>query len=249
MAGRDKYLPHAHLPDRGLPENRRIPGRFTEPDRELIPAARGQFEAPAELAVFDPVASGHDGPIHRLPAQVRSCCRQLGLGHNLGELIGTVRRFFARLDHDGIAGDQRRGSLARDHEQGEVPRQDANNNAQRPAEQENIFTGSIAGDNFAFNATSPLRHVVQVLGRNGDFHLRQRQDLALLDRHDSRQVVNIFPDQRGHAVQKLAALVGWRRSPLILGCTGCSDSFIGQLCAAIGNGTEECFGCRIAYLD
>eukprot|EP00659_Diplonema_papillatum_P007317 gene7317-biopygen7289 len=127
--------------------------------------------------------------------------RQVGLGHQFGELEAVVRRFFAGFDHDGVAGEQRRGHLAGDQKEREVPRQDAGHHTQGFAEQEDIFIGAVAGDDLAFNAARPLGHVVEVVGGEVDFHFRQAADLALLQGNGARQVGDVFPQLGGDAAQ------------------------------------------------
>ena len=58
--------------------------------------------------------------------------RQVGLLADLGEEQRGQRGGLGRLEHDRVAGGQRRGDLPRQHQQREVPRDDLAGDAERP---------------------------------------------------------------------------------------------------------------------
>jgi hypothetical protein len=67
----------------GFGHHRRVIGEFPEPHLERVPAARGQFETAAELAVLILRAPSHNSPLCRLPAHPRT---QFDLGLDKGRI-------------------------------------------------------------------------------------------------------------------------------------------------------------------
>ena len=134
--------------------------------------------------------------------------------------------FFAGLDDDGVAGQQRRGHLASDQEKRKIPRQDPGHHAQGLAEQEDVFTGAVAGDDLAFDAPGPFGHIVEIVGGEIDLHLGQGTDLALLQGDGARQVGDVFPQFGGDAAQVSGAFDGRFGRPVFLRGTGGSQGLI-----------------------
>ncbi|MNQ92054.1 hypothetical protein D3C85_1074620 [compost metagenome] len=157
-----------------------------------------------------PVATDH----------VEHAGRQVGFGHQSGEFEAVVRGFFTGLDDDGVAGQQGRGHLAGNQEEGEIPRQDPGHHAQWFAEQEDVFVLAVAGDDFTFDAPCPFGHVVEVVGGEIDFDFRQPADLALFQSDGARQVRDVFPQFGSDPAQVTGAIIGRFARPAFLGGTG-----------------------------
>src|ERR1017187_5936996 len=81
------------------------------------------------IPILGEVHSAFPAPAPRPWTMLITPRRQVRLRHQLAELHRVVRRLLARLNHDGVARDQRRRRLARNQEEREVPRQDAADHA------------------------------------------------------------------------------------------------------------------------
>ncbi|MNO87150.1 hypothetical protein D3C76_785680 [compost metagenome] len=162
--------------------------------------------------------------------------RQVGFRDQSGELEAVVRRFFAGLDDDGVAGQQCRGHFAGDQEEREIPRQDPGHHAQRFAEQEDVFVLAVAGDDFTFDAPRPLGHVVEVVGGEIDFDRGQAADLALFQGDGARQVRNVFAEFGSDPAQVAGAIIRRFARPILL----CG--------ARSGEGPINVFGIRCRHL-
>ncbi len=79
-----------------------------------------------------------------------------------------------------------------------------------------MFVLAIAGDDFAFDAPRPLRHVVEIISREVDLHFRQRADLSLFQGDGAREMADVFPQLGGHAAQVPGALYGRFTRPVFL---------------------------------
>ena len=96
--------------------------------------------------------------------------------HYLRKSDGVIRGKFTRFDDNGVAGNQRWRQFAGNQEEREVPWQDPGGNTQRTFKDKDIFAGTVALENFTFIATRPLRHIIDIVGGEIDFHLRQLLD-------------------------------------------------------------------------
>src|SRR3546814_2004160 len=56
-----------------------------------------------------------------------------------------------------------------------------------------LFPTRRSSDLLALDPAAPFGHVIEIFGRQRDFHLCQRQDLALFKRCDAREPGKIFP--------------------------------------------------------
>ncbi len=130
--------------------------------------------------------------------------RQFAFSHQFREGERVQRRFFARLDDDGVASDKCWGELARDKEEREVPGQDARNNADGLAQEQDRLVRAVARDHFAFDTAGPLRHVVDVVRRELDLHSREAENLALLAGDQLRQALLVVT----HLLRDLAQVAG-----------------------------------------
>ena len=115
------------------------------------------------------LADGFTTPQH----QVKHTTRQTNLINNFGKRNRVIGREFAGFNHDGVPGQQGRSQLTGDQEEREIPRQDPGGNPQRALKQQDILARTIALQYFAFITTSPLRHIVEIVGSKRDFHLGQ----------------------------------------------------------------------------
>ncbi len=149
--------------------------------------------------------------------------RQVRLRHQLAELHGVVRRLLAWFDHDRVACDQRGCRFARDQEEGKVPGQDAADDADRLPEKQDGFAGPVALQNLAFDAARPLRHVVHVVGGEGDFHARQAERLALLLGNQAGERFHLLSNFGRDRAQRLCALDGGALAPGFLRRDGRRD--------------------------
>src|SRR5690606_22551412 len=175
--------------------------------------------------------------------------RHFRLLHQAGELVGAEGRFLTGLDDNGVAGKQRRGHLAHDHEEWEVPRQDAGHHAQRPTEQEHVLPRPVAADDLALDAAGPLGVVIQVFRRQPDLQLGQGQYLALLPGNDLRDVRRRFADTRSDTAQILRPGNRRLRGPGILRRPRRADGCSGQLAAGIRRRAQALLGGRVDNLD
>ena len=80
-----------------------------------------------DAGVLDERAAG----LARAGDDVDDAGRQVGLLADVGEEQRGERRGLGRLEHDGVAGGERRRDLPRQHEQREVPRDDLRRDAER----------------------------------------------------------------------------------------------------------------------
>ncbi len=139
---------------------------------------------------------------------------------------GVEGGLLARLDHDGISGDERRAELAGDQEERKVPRQDRTDDADGLAEQEDVFARPVALDDLALDPARPLGHVVEVIGGEGDLDLREAEELALLLRDDPRDRLDPLADPRRDGAQGVAALDRRQAAPGDLGRLGGGDRLV-----------------------
>ena len=138
--------------------------------------------------------------------QVEHPLGQAAFGQQLGEVEGVERRGLARLDDDGVAGDEGRSHLAGDQEEREVPGQDAGDHADRATVQVDLLARAVAVEDFALDAARPLGHVVHVVGGEVDLDFGQRQDLALLQRDAPCQARLVLAQFGRHGAQVCGAL-------------------------------------------
>ena len=123
---------------------------------------------------------------------VEDALRDAGALGELGERQRRERRLRRRLEHDGAAGRDRRTGLARDHRQREVPRRDAGHDANRLLDDDDALVGLVAGNGVAVDALGFFAEPLEE--RRGVDHLALRlgERLALLGRHQPRQVLLVL---------------------------------------------------------
>jgi hypothetical protein len=112
-----------------------------------------------------------------------------------GQRQGRQRRVLRRLEHHGAAGRQGRGALAGDHRAREVPGRDGHHHAHRLPVDQHAAVGLVRRQDLAVDAPTLLRIPAHEAGAEQDLAARLRQRLALLQRHQQRQVVGVAADQ------------------------------------------------------
>ena len=137
---------------------------------------------------------------------------QARFSNDFSEREGIKRCFFAWLDDDGVAGDERRRHLSCDQKERKIPRQDAGDNADGLAHQQDSFIAAIARKDFALYPPGPFGHVVKIVG--GERHLDgcQPLNLALLLAVDLGQLARLASDAGCDRLQVARAL---NRGPLL----------------------------------
>ncbi len=181
--------------------------------------------------------------------QVEDSLRQANLVNDFGKGNGVVRREFARFNDDGVTGQQRRTQLAGNEEEREVPRQNASGHAEGAFEQQNVFARAIALDNFAFVAACPLGHIVEIIGGESHFHLRELLDLATFSHDQGADFAGAFADTRRNFTQPTRALDGRQCLPVGLSALGGVDGLAGIVGTAVGNTGNDLFGGRVDHIN
>ena len=126
------------------------------------------------LAVFAAASAGDD---------VEHARRQPGAAGQLGHGQRRQGGEFGRLDHDGAAGGQRGGHLARDHGQRKVPGRDGRAHAHGLAQHEQALALAGGGQHLARHAPGLLGKPLHEAGAVGHFAARLGQGLALFGRY------------------------------------------------------------------
>ena len=96
---------------------------------------------------------------------------------------------------------ERGRGLARDHRRGEVPGRDAAADADRLLEHDDARAGLLGRDRVAVDALGLLAHPLEEGRRVADLGIRLGQRLALLARHDHRQVAAVAEHEVGEGAQ------------------------------------------------
>ena len=102
------------------------------------------------------------------------------------------RRLLGRLDDDRAAGGQRRGHLARDHGEREIPRRDRRADADRLLDDDQPLVRHRRRNRFAIGALAFLGEPLDERGAIGHFALRLGQRLAALGGDQLRQIVGVL---------------------------------------------------------
>ena len=136
-----------------------------------------------------------------------------GLLGQHGQGQGREGRAFGRLDQHGAAGGQRRAGLARDHGGREIPGRDGGAHANGLAQREQLLACVGRLQQLAVHALAFLGKPFDEGGRIGDLAARLGQGLALLQRHQPRQIVLVRQHQVEPAAQDACALLARQRGP------------------------------------
>ena len=131
----------------------------------------------------------------------------------LGEGQGRERRLRRRADDDGAARRERRRALAGDHGGGEIPRGDRGDDADRLLQHHDSLAGQRVVDHVAVDALAFLREPLDKRRRVGDLPARLGQRLALLARHQHREVFLIGHHQLEPPAHQVGAFLRRARTP------------------------------------
>ena len=152
--------------------------------------------------------------------QVHGARREAGLGHQLDEQHRAVRRVAGRLEHDRVAGDERRHHLpARDRHR-EVPGRDDPDDADRLADAHRPLVGQLGRDCVAECAAPLAGHQERDVDAFLDVAARLGEHLAHLAGHRAGEALLVLRHELAEAVEDLAALRSGRPSPAALGVLG-----------------------------
>ncbi|ESS37073.1 Flagellar hook-length control protein FliK [Burkholderia cenocepacia KC-01] len=127
--------------------------------------------------------------------------RHAGLAQEAHRLRGDQRRLFGRLREHRVAGGERRGHLAHEDREREVPRADTDHGAERAVRVVREFAADLR------------RVVAQEVDRFADFGDRVRQRLAGFAHDQAHQRVHLRFEEVSGAHQAIGACVDRRRLP------------------------------------
>ena len=141
--------------------------------------------------------------------------RRAGIDEQLGDLVHDARRLRRRLQHDGVAGRERRRHLVAGQVERRVERRDAGHHSDRKAQQEGDLAGThgaaVERHLLALDADRLLRRQLHGVLRSGDLAAAVLDGLAGLARHHLGDLVDALVEQHGNAPQQLGALVARHR--------------------------------------
>ena len=134
------------------------------------------------------------------------------LGGRLGELEGRQRRRRRRLEHDRVAGGQRRADLPDRHHQRVVPRRDLADDADRLAADERRVALDVLAGRLALEVARGAREEAQVVDGDGDLVVAERVDrLAGVGDLERRRARRRAPrSRRRSAAARASARRAWR---------------------------------------
>src|SRR5579872_5737233 len=117
-------------------------------------------------------------------------------------------------------------------------RQNTADNADGLAEKKDGFPGTITFEGFAFDAPRPLRHVIEIVGSEGDLDAGEVENLALLFGDGACQRLNLAANAAGDLTQSCGALDRGTLRPLFLCRCRSGKSRIDIGGRAIGHGGQ-----------
>ncbi len=161
----------------------------------------GEREAADERARGERLAHGGAGA----GDEVEDAGRQAGVLQALDELERRQRRGRRRLEDDGVAVGERRRDLPGRDGDGEVPRRDDGDHAERLAPAEQHRLGRVGRQHFAGAAPALAGEVAQDVARPRDLAPGLRDRLALLARERGGDVLEALVEQLGGPEQDRAA--------------------------------------------
>ena len=167
----------------------------------------------------------------------------------MAKLEGIVRCFLAGFDHDGIPANESRGHFAGDEKEREIPRQNAAHDTDRLAEEKDGFAGPVARDDLTLDATSPFRHVVDVVGGEIHFDLGEAEGFALFLDDRARERLHIFAEPGGNLTEEVGALDGGALRPSGLGGMGGVEGHFEVAGSCFRNARDDLAGGGIEDFD
>ncbi len=175
--------------------------------------------------------------------------RHAGALGELGNGQRRERRLLGGFDDHGAACCQRRRHLAGDHGDREVPRRDRCADADRLLDDEVALVGVGGRNRLAIDAPAFLGEPFDEARTVGDFAPGFRERLALLGRHDPRQIVGVLHQQLVPGMQDRGALLGRALAPFGPGRVGRCNRRVGVCSAEIGHIDELLSGCRVVDVE
>jgi len=176
---------------------------------------------------------------------VEDALRQRGLVDQLSEQITRERCIRARLDDDGITGDQGRCHFSGNTENGEIPGQDAGSYADWFLRQQDPFVRTVALDDFAINASAKFGKILKIVDGVGYFALRTGNGLALFFDELIHKFIVVVAHELYQFFQIMLAFDARQFRPGILSSIRCFDSLIDVFFCAIRDLCAYFFCCRI----
>ena len=135
--------------------------------------------------------------------EIQHALRHAGGDKGLGQAIAAERRIRRRLEHDRVAGDQRRRDLARRDRHRKIPWRDHGHHAQRLALGVDDHVGIVVGKGLARERLALDGIEAQRLRRAQDFVLAQIERLALFPRQFRGEAIDVGFEIVGGAVENL----------------------------------------------
>jgi len=139
--------------------------------------------------------------------------RHARLDEEAGHMEGGKRRHLVRLEDDGVAGDHRRCDLPRDERRGIVPRDDADDDADRQALDPDLLVGDVGGENLALDAAGEFGEVAEELGGSPDLAARLADRLPLFLDDDAGELFGVAADEIGDPPHHLRPVERGERPP------------------------------------
>src|SRR4051812_15395752 len=174
---------------------------------------------------------------------------QIGLRQEFTELHRVMRCLLTRLNHYGVAGHQGRGCLPGDQKERKIPRENPCNYPDRLPEEKDTLVRAITLQNFSFDTTCPLRHVVEIISSESHLHSCKRQNLTLFLHNDTGNGFGVLPYALGNRAQYLRPLDGRKLSPSLLCSLRSRNCSFNVGFRAVRYRANRATGRRVADLD
>ena len=142
---------------------------------------------------------------------------QAGLVQQVDEALREQRRVLGRLQHDGVAADERGRELPRRDRDREVPRRDRADDADRHADAHHELVAELRRGRLAEQAPALAAHVVAHVDRFLDVAAGLRLDLPHLAGHQVGELRLVALEQLREAEEDVAALGRRHEAPVLPG--------------------------------
>ena len=176
--------------------------------------------------------------------------RQAGVERQAAEHERGQRRQLRRLEHDRVAGRERRPDLPGRHVERVVPGRDRGADADRLAPDRAGQALEVLARGLALEVAGGGGEEAQVVDRQRDVEgARELQRLAGVARLGARELVGALLEQVGHAVEHGGALAGGDAAPVAApeGGAGGRDGALGVGRRGVGDLGERLAGRRVAH--
>jgi hypothetical protein len=156
------------------------------------------------------------------------------------------RRVLGRLEHQRVAGSERRGDLPCGHHDRVVPRRNRRDHANRIAAHHAGVTRQVFAAELTGLATHGSGEETEHIDRRGQIVLtRQVQRLAAVQRFETGEVIGVFFDGGGDVEQQIRTLLRRGARPAVKGAVGGEDRGFDLLGAGLGDVREDFTGSRV----